>query len=89
MLDLRGRVATEESSSICSCSDIRDGPGTGGNGKLGGPVGGGLKDALVGVGGICDGGAGNASSNNGTGGRRERDPAVVVMVAVVVAVDIV
>jgi len=69
LLDRCERLAVRRRS--CSCSDIRDGPGTGGSGRVGGPVGGGLAAELgvVGVGGIWDGGAGKDSSSRGTGAR--------------------
>jgi len=67
LLDRLERLDTEERSKSCSCSEILDGPGTGGRGAEGGPVGGGL--GVVGVGGMCVGGAGNDSIRIGTGGR--------------------
>ena len=69
LLDRCERLAVRRRS--CSCSDMRDGPGTGGSGRVGGPVGGGLAAELgvVGVGGMCDGGAGKDSSSRGTGAR--------------------
>ena len=69
LLDRCERLAVRRRS--CSCSDIRDGPGTGGSGRVGGPVGGGLAAELgvVGVGGMWDGGAGKDSSSRGTGAR--------------------
>jgi hypothetical protein len=69
LLDRLERLEREERRRICSCSEIRDGPGTGGRGTAGGPVGGGLGDVLFGVGGRCVGGAGNDSRRTGTGGR--------------------
>lgn len=69
LLDRCERLAVRRRS--CSCSDIRDGPGTGGSGRVGGPVGGGLAAELgvVGVGGMWDGGAGKDSRSRGTGAR--------------------
>jgi len=67
LLDRLERLDKEDNKSICSCSDIRVGPGTGGSGAEGGPVGGGF--GVVGVGGMCVGGAGNDSMRMGTGGR--------------------
>lgn len=54
LLDLR--LATEERKRSCSSTDTREGPGTGGSGRVGGPVGGGF----IGEG-MCEGGVGNAS----------------------------
>lgn len=42
LLDRRERWATEDRKRSCSSTEIRDGPGIGGNGILGGPVGGGF-----------------------------------------------
>jgi len=42
LLDRRERWATEDRKRSCSSTETRDGPGTGGNGTLGGPVGGGF-----------------------------------------------
>jgi hypothetical protein len=56
LLDLWDRFATDERKSSCSSTETRDGPGTGGSGKVGGPVGGGFAGL-----GMCDGGDGNAS----------------------------
>ena len=67
MLDRLERLDKEERRSSCSCSEILDGPGTGGRGADGGPVGGGF--GVVGVGGMCVGGAGKDSMRMGTGGR--------------------
>jgi len=51
--DLR---ATEERKRSCSSTETREGPGTGGSGSVGGPVGGGLGGF-----GMWEGGVGNAS----------------------------
>ena len=67
LLDRLERLDKEERRSSCSCSEILDGPGTGGRGADGGPVGGGF--GVVGVGGMCVGGAGKDSMRMGTGGR--------------------
>lgn len=72
------RWECDESSRCCSSSEMREGPGTGGSGVDGGPVGGGLKAGLwVGVGGMWDGGAGKDSRRRGTGWRRGRGVAIV------------
>lgn len=72
LLDLRARKRS------CSSTDTRDGPGTGGNGCVGGPDGG-----RLGGGGMCEGGAGNASRSTRWDGR-----IVVVVVVVVVEVEV-
>ena len=69
LLDRLERLDAEARSSSCSCSEILDGPGTGGRGADGGPVGGGFKLGVVGVGGMWVGGAGKDSIRMGTGGR--------------------
>jgi L-aminopeptidase/D-esterase-like protein len=80
LLDLRDRLATEERKRSCSSTETRDGPGTGGNGRVGGPEGGG-----PGGFGMWDGGAGKASRRIRCEGRM----GVVVVVVVEVEVDIV
>lgn len=80
LLDLRDRLATEDRKRSCSSTDTRDGPGTGGRGRQGGPVGGGFAGL-----GMCDGGAGKASRRTRSEGRM----VVVVVVVVQVMADIV
>ncbi len=77
------RCECDDSNKCCSSSEMREGPGTGGRGVEGGPVGGGLAKPpglcawVVGVGGMCDGGAGKDSRRRGTGARRGRGVAIV------------
>ena len=83
------RCECDDSNRCCSSSEMREGPGTGGSGVEGGPVGGGLAKppglgACVGVGGMCDGGAGKDSRRRGTGARRGRGVAIVVVYKVMV-----